>query len=179
MKTQIDPMDVKITLLAVCISSIAFGVILFRFLETLRYYTNYYKNRAKSPDSLPVDDSKTCQNKPHSWNKTKLALKDLEFGSYLVCIDCGKISGSEFMLNASGLEAMKEQVVKRDRKNTINARFKEIVDADFDMWFKTFGMNFGKDEAGNRKLLKNFFDHTLDSIDSAATISAEEVDRKS
>lgn len=164
--------------IAVCM---ACGVVLWKIIDHCIYFYKYYTTRENFPRLHPLDDDKLCKD-PHSWEETKLAMMVVPFAQYKVCSKCGFVSGTEYQLNPAGIQQMNEtMVIRREtkaREELQISRFKEILDADREMWIKTYGPSFGKDQDKNVDLLRHFSNFTVESMESASQRVIRELQEK-
>lgn len=140
----------------------------YGFALLLKDYSEH--PRLKTVSQEYMDHNMTC--KPHSWERTTLALRGLDPGKYLVCTACGIVSGHMFRLNEPALEVLRNNIRLNAEKETREAwqlrRTQEILEADFNFWIKSNFKQFGKSEEEDLKLLRNFSVFTVSSVNDAA-----------
>lgn len=160
----------SLTLTILGIGSLFLGMIIYKIVDDLIYIGKYYWNRDNFPRTVDFDESKACQG-PHKWESTELFLQDMEIRTYLICTECGTISGTDKQLNAAGTEVHKNHAVKKAARKELGdatiKRFIEIIEADRNMWIKTHSKEFGKDETKNQEMLVKFSKFTVESMEGA------------
>lgn len=89
----------------------------------------------RHPRVIPYNDAQLCPagEKPHTWQKVNLVVRDLAPGIYTVCMECGYISGNtKYMVSNEVLdqanEALKKAHEKRELEAQIMSRVSAIVD---------------------------------------------------
>lgn len=155
------------------------GILIF-VIDIRNRYVMWRESR-RSPRLLTLSFEQlnfniTC--KPHDWTKTKLALRGLDPGEYLVCTKCGIVSGYSKRVNDPGLEVLRNNIkLEEDRKAKEQhqvSRSQEILNADFEYWTKTYLQDFGKSSEKNLELLRKFSVFTVASVNDAARRAIQE-----
>lgn len=89
------------------------------------------RNIKKFPNVFPLDKSKMCAGR-HSWYLTVLAFLKIPVKEYLVCTDCGFVSGTEFQLNTAAItaihEAKEKQETRDKQEEAIKIRIREELE---------------------------------------------------
>lgn len=151
------------------------GVLVYLGFKNLLVLIRMTRNNTKFPSLKRVSEesmemNQTCR--PHSWHKTTLALRGLDPGSYLVCTGCGIVSGHSLKVNEAGLEVLRNNIKidaeKKSKEERQVRRTQEILNADFELWTKTFLNQFGQSPEKNLELLKKFSVFTVMSVNDAA-----------
>lgn len=172
-----DPVYVSMAICAVGL--MICGVLAGRIFGHLIFFYKHFRDRNNYPRLVKKNWELDLVCKPHSWSRTKLALTGLEPGPYLVCMNCGSISGhDDVRLNDAAIEVLKNNIKlnneKYENEKASIDRMKEILTADREYWIKTFGREFGKDEDTNRDLLEKFSKFTVESVEAAGRRAIEE-----
>lgn len=99
----------------------ASGVFLYKAILIIQIYMDGRRRRKIYPSLVTAD--KSC--KTHTWMNQKLAMSGIDPGKYLVCVDCGLVSGTKLMLNGPAKEVFhnnikiaREKSVKYDELRT-------------------------------------------------------------
>lgn len=176
-----NPNDVYLALGVLTGISMATGVILWKTIGHIQYTWHYYATRNNFPRLQAITDTSLCKE-PHSWEETKLVMAEIPFAQYKVCSKCGFVSGTNYQLNKAGIQQMNETMVirkqVRDREERQITRFSEILEADREMWIKTFVGSFGHNQESNEKLLRQFSKFTVESMDGASQRAIKELQEK-
>lgn len=107
------------------------GIAIHAFIDFSKSWDDFVRSK-------PIDKRETCQSKPHSWEDITLAVRHVEPGKYLVCKECGVISGTEYMLNKAGVKQLNQSIeIKRlfdEETKKYNAKVAEGVKVIRDRW---------------------------------------------
>lgn len=125
-----------------------------------------------------VQSEKVCPDF-HNWDKTMLAFPQIEVDYHLVCTTCGQICNTQWQLNDAAMEVfqnnLKLKAEREEAKKKIMARFSEIVRADRNMWIKTNIGRFKKHDSDVERLLQDFHDFALQSMQEATIKATNEL----
>ena len=161
-------MDPVYTSMFVCaILLMISGMVLGRIIGHLIWFWNHFKTRNQFPKLEEVFEWDEVKCTRHSWIKTTLALAGLDPGPYLACELCGQVSGTNFKLNSAAIQVLRNNKHLKEQEGKAIDRMKQILEADFNMWVKTWGHEFGKDSVKNIQLLEKFSKFTVESFEAA------------
>jgi len=110
---------------------------MFLFWQRARMEYLYLKN----PRIVPFDQERTCDG-PHAWSDATLALRDLPYGQYKVCRECGSLMGhNHLMVSDEALKQINEGIKLAEQAQAVqkemNERINTKADAYIDHYIET------------------------------------------
>lgn len=132
------------------------GMIGLRCIDLFKLYLASWKRRGMFPELVKSRDERLCKGQ-HSWHKSKLVFKALEVREHLVCISCGQVSGTEFMLNSPGLEVMRNNTRLAEEDQVARKKFKEVKQQKLQVALNRLQKRFYKTQIGYLADLEAFF----------------------
>jgi hypothetical protein len=157
------------------------GIVAYRTSLLILGIIEHRKLRQKYPSVEPIPPGYGCEI--HTWEKAKLVLGSLPVDSYLVCTECGIISGKNRKLNGPGLEVLKNNHKIREERNLAyeetRRKRQEGLDSRMNALVKAHVQQFDGDLHQNIDKLQQFFRKSVIEVDSLYAQLNEELDDRS
>lgn len=147
------------------------GIIMRSVNDRVEAYFEMRRRRKVYPALVESNKSTRCE-KTHAWDRTKLVLKGLPAGTYMVCSDCGFVVGTvgDLQLNGPGLEVYRNGIkLKKERAAAYDASLKKKQAETLKIMNRLIQANLFRlsgDTNSNVEVLQQFFRQSNIELDS-------------
>ncbi len=148
-------------IIMVAVYSAVVALLVIRLIDVIRQIMRYRKQRKEYP---ALEKAESICKSPHTWNKVKVAMREIPIETYNVCEICGYIAGTDYKLNKPGM------IVYENERKLIAAEkqyvktYKKLLEEDFEKLRMVYKGMFTLQEEHNYRTLKMFSDDVMDNV---------------
>lgn len=152
-----------------------------RIYKLVTGYFEVERRRKIYPYFEEAYDEALCKG-PHKWDKTKLIMPPLPMETYMVCTECGYISGAGggYKINAPALEVYRAHIVRRDERFKKNQDLikqkQQAIDEAMNRLIKLHVVKFEGSINDNTEILQKFFRMATLEVESIYVTLGKQID---